>query len=450
MFKNAYVITGSVASGKSQVCRFLRENGFKIIDADEISHEILQICKNEVVSNFGKNILSNGKIDRKKLGEIVFSDPQKLRVLEGILHPKIRDEIYAQAKELELLNSPYFVEIPLFFESGNFDDFKNVIVVFAPKEMLISRLMKRNNLDEMSANSRVALQIDIEKKREMANFVIDNSKDKSHLEAQIREFLAQISKPFKCFKFNANGNDFVIFSSDKMGVFNETARQICASKTGIGADGLIAICQNPEFDFEWDFYNSDGSPASMCGNGARAAAMFAYKKLKKGKRLKFKTGAGVINAQILDDISAHECLVEILFTTPKILQNEFEDFGRKWEIYDTGVPHLVTFVQDLNEFDVELARKMRQKYNANVNFAQSGETLRVRTYERGVEAETLACGTGMAACFFANFRRNEQKRKMTVIPTGGDRLNFRLEEGRIFYSGVVRETFEANFFIKES
>lgn len=193
-FPNAYVITGSIASGKSTVVNLLKERGFSVIDADLIAHEQLEICKREIVCEFGEQILDEaGLIDRKKLGAIVFREPKKLKNLEQILHPKIKAEILSQASQLERLGQVYFVDIPLFFEKKErYSEFKNVAVIYAPKELLLSRLMSRNGLNLEDAKARVELQIDIEQKKKMAKFVIDNSNDRENLELELEKFLKQI------------------------------------------------------------------------------------------------------------------------------------------------------------------------------------------------------------------------------------------------------------------
>ena len=193
-FPNAYVITGSIASGKSTVVNLLKERGFSVIDADVIAHEQLEICKGEIVREFGEQILDEaGKIDRKKLGAIVFREPKKLKNLEQILHPKIKAEILSKASQIERLERVYFIDIPLFFEKKErYAEFKNVAVIYAPKELLLSRLMSRNALSLEDAKARVELQIDIEQKREMANFLIDNSGDRENLELELEKFLRQI------------------------------------------------------------------------------------------------------------------------------------------------------------------------------------------------------------------------------------------------------------------
>ena len=197
-FPNAYVITGSIASGKSTVVNLLKERGFSVIDADLIAHEQLEICKGEIVREFGEQILDEaGKIERKKLGAIVFREPKKLKNLEQILHPKIKAEIFFKASQLERLGQVYFVDIPLFFEKKErYDEFKNVAVIYAPKELLLSRLMSRNALNLEDAKARVELQMDIEQKREMANFIIDNSNDRENLKLELEKFLGQICATF--------------------------------------------------------------------------------------------------------------------------------------------------------------------------------------------------------------------------------------------------------------
>ena len=193
-FPNAYVITGSIASGKSTVVNLLKERGFSVIDADLIAHEQLEICKREIVEVFGEQILDEtGRIERKKLGDTVFNEPKKLKNLEQILHPKIKAGILSKALQLERLGQVYFVDIPLFFEKKErYSEFKNVAVIYAPKELLLSRLMNRNALILEAAKARVELQMDTEQKKKMAKFIIDNSSDMEHLKLELEKFLGQI------------------------------------------------------------------------------------------------------------------------------------------------------------------------------------------------------------------------------------------------------------------
>ena len=211
-FKHAVVITGSIGSGKSAVCELLRDRGFEIIDADKISHCVLDRCAAQVAEIFGaqyvvqkgaqvkfdasrdeKNLTDSCvSVDRKKLGELVFKNPAELVKLEALLHPKITAEILSQAQALEAKGKLFFVDIPLFFEGKRYEFFDKVAVVYAPKDTLIARVMKRNGLDHVAAKHRVELQTDIEQKRDMADFVIDNSGDLAALKAAVERFLKEL------------------------------------------------------------------------------------------------------------------------------------------------------------------------------------------------------------------------------------------------------------------
>ncbi len=218
-FKHAIVITGSIGSGKSAVCELLVKRGFEIIDADKISHRVLDRCAAQVAEIFGAQYvvqkdaqagnlsshvefdasgdeenLTNSRVsvDRKKLGELVFKSPAELAKLEALLHPKITAEILSQAQALEAKGKLYFVDIPLFFEGKRYEFFDKVAVVYAPKDTLIARVMKRNGLDHAAAKHRVELQTDIEQKRDMADFVIDNSGDLAALKAAVERFLKEL------------------------------------------------------------------------------------------------------------------------------------------------------------------------------------------------------------------------------------------------------------------
>ena len=196
-FKHAVVITGSIGSGKSVVCELLRDRGFEIIDADSIAHEQLNLCASEVAAEFGDEVLADAKIDRKKLGSLAFKDAKKLKILERILHPKIRLEILSRTAKLENAGRTYFIDIPLFFERRDaYKEFSRVAVVYAPKETLISRVMKRNELSYDAAKRRVELQMDIEQKRTAANFTIENTKDFENLKNETLKFLSKISDGF--------------------------------------------------------------------------------------------------------------------------------------------------------------------------------------------------------------------------------------------------------------
>lgn len=239
-------------------------------------------------------------------------------------------------------------------------------------------------------------------------------------------------------KYCASGNDFVIFHAFEKSDRSGLARTLCDRQNGIGADGLIVLVPHGEYDFEWEFYNADGSTAAMCGNGSRACAHYAYRFGLAPERMAFLTGAGVIKAHV------EENMVQSDLTPPQIVHQEIEEAGMRWWLIDTGVPHLITFDADIGHFDIDLARTLRHKYNANVNIAARNEdgTLRVRTYERGVEDETLACGTGMAASFYRANQEGLVSNTVQVFPKSGETLYLGLEEGVITFKGEVKGVFE--------
>ncbi|MDQ1264074.1 MAG: diaminopimelate epimerase [Campylobacterota bacterium] len=243
-------------------------------------------------------------------------------------------------------------------------------------------------------------------------------------------------------KYSANGNDFVIFHTFYKSDRSALAREICHRQNGIGADGLIVLVPHERYDFEWQFYNSDGSEAAMCGNGSRAAAHYAYANGLAGAEMHFLTGAGVIGASVEADMVLSE------LTPPFMVQEHIEYNGKIWSLVNTGVPHLVHFTQNIAEFDIAEARELRYKYNANVNIAfVDGENLRVRTYERGVENETLACGTGMAACFYAANEKGLVKDSIEVYPASGETLYLGVNDRTITFKGGVKKVFVAEVVI---
>ena len=247
-------------------------------------------------------------------------------------------------------------------------------------------------------------------------------------------------------KYSANGNDFVIFHALEKKDRSELAIELCNRQNGIGADGLIVLIPNAQNDFEWEFYNSDGSIADMCGNGSRACAHYAYINEIAPKKMSFLTGAGVINASIVKGHGKKKAMVKSELTIPEILDKTVEYNDKSWWLIDTGVPHLVHFTEDISVFDIYEARELREKYNANVNIASiDGENIRVRTYERGVEDETLACGTGMAACFFRAFSEEKVSEKVEVYPKSGETLYLGHNGETITFKGEVVNTFNTTW-----
>ena len=238
-------------------------------------------------------------------------------------------------------------------------------------------------------------------------------------------------------KYSANGNDFVIFHTFEKSDHSDLAITLCNRQSGVGADGLIVLVPHSTLDFEWEFYNADGSTADMCGNGSRACAHYALRYDLAPSKMSFLTGAGEINATVEDE------MVQSDLTPPKILQKQITHNGKSYWLIDTGVPHLVTFDADIENFDILEARELRHLHNANVNIAkiQTDGTLLVRTYERGVEDETLACGTGMAACFYRANQEGKVKAHTSVYPKSGDTLYLGLNDRTITFKGAVTPTF---------
>ena len=185
-FKNAIVLTGGIGTGKSTIASFLKLYGYKIIDADEISKKVFEEKKDKIKEIFGTT-------DRKELRKIVFNDKEKLKILEDLILPEVKKEVLNKAKELEKDNVPYFVDLPLFFEKQNYDEFDKVLVVYAPKELQIQRVIKRDKVNEEDVKAILNNQMDIEEKKARADFVIDNSKDLKHLQKEIEKFLQKIS-----------------------------------------------------------------------------------------------------------------------------------------------------------------------------------------------------------------------------------------------------------------
>ncbi len=244
-------------------------------------------------------------------------------------------------------------------------------------------------------------------------------------------------------KYSANGNDFVMFIAQEKEDRSALAQKLCHRQNGIGADGLVVLLPHKKYDFEWEFYNSDGSAADMCGNASRAVAHFAHEKgISKDNKSEFLTGAGVIRATI-NGLYVVSDMVE-----PEIISRDIQEYGEQWWLINSGVPHLVAVRENIDDFNIEEARALRHKYNCNVNICTiKDNTMYVRTYERGVEDETLACGTGMVACFIRNHQEEKVSDQVKVHPKSGDELYVSYEEGVYRFGGKVTKTFVAETLI---
>ena len=257
-------------------------------------------------------------------------------------------------------------------------------------------------------------------------------------------------------KYEGAGNDFILLD-DREGTFDPSPQLVaalCDRHFGIGADGLITLGRNAELDCTMRYFNADGSEGEMCGNGARCFALFAEHLGIGGETKYFDAKDGIHAARICrTDGPAGE--IELGMNTVGEIRS-----GEGWWFLDTGVPHYVEFVSDVDATDVigrgRAIRRDTARFpqGTNVDFVQETGpgTLRVRTYERGVEAETLACGTGAtAAAIVANFISQHDRTHFRISVPGGElSVRFRHEPGTRRYTdirltGPARRVFEGVF-----
>jgi len=182
-FKYAIVLTGGIATGKSTVAKFFEEDNFVVIDADKIAHSMLDKHKEKIVELFGVEYVKGGAVDRKALGALIFSDAKEKLRLEGLLHPLIFEEIEKQANKQDKMKKPYLIDIPLFFETKRYP-IEKTIVVYTPKDKQLERLMERDDSFIEEAKKRIESQIDIEEKKHLGTYIINNSHDLKHLQQE--------------------------------------------------------------------------------------------------------------------------------------------------------------------------------------------------------------------------------------------------------------------------
>jgi len=266
-------------------------------------------------------------------------------------------------------------------------------------------------------------------------------------------------KQIAFWKMSGSGNDFVVIDNrDKKiaGGLPKLAMALCHRQFGVGADGLLLLEPSAKADFRMVYFNSDGSRASMCGNGARCLAWVAHEKGVVDGRFTFETDAGLVKGYVEDRV------VEITLSDAVDYRPQFALTvgGRPWKLsyINTGVPHAVIEVPDVAKIDLMKWGKLFRFHRAfgpkgtNVNFIErtGAHSLTVRTYERGVEGETLACGTGVSACAIAAALRGRVSPKVRCKTTGGDVLEvgFALHADdpkhpatQVTLKGPVRRTF---------
>ncbi len=277
-------------------------------------------------------------------------------------------------------------------------------------------------------------------------------------------------------KMSGAGNDFILIYKESypdLVLSNKLVQNLCNRHNGIGADGIITISGSNDYAFIMEYFNADGSTGSLCGNGARCALTYAAKVFRLQNEVRFLSNGTEYRGEILDNA------VRFYFNEPKNLKQNFTIKAAGQSItadyIDTGSPHVVIDIKniqkdvanpaalysDINEVPVyTLGKEIRNlpeflPEGTNVNFISVRDgKLRIRTYERGVEDETLACGTGSAAAALISFYRNELKPPVTLVTYGGDELivDFKFEDKTIkglSLKGPVKTTFTGEFLLNK-
>ena len=239
-------------------------------------------------------------------------------------------------------------------------------------------------------------------------------------------------EPITFYKMSGSGNDFIIVDNrqkivkenDLPGFIN----RICRRKMSVGADGFILIEPSDKADFKWRFFNSDGSKAEMCGNGARCAARFAYVNGIAGENLSFETDTGVVSGQVKDDRA------KVKMPDPVELRLDYNIELKSGPVtvcsVNTGVPHVVVMnetIEDISVFDIGREIRFHEAFapaGTNVNFIcqQNQGQVAIRTYERGVENETLACGTGSIAAALVTACKAKWPSPINLLTRSGESL----------------------------
>jgi len=256
-------------------------------------------------------------------------------------------------------------------------------------------------------------------------------------------------KPIAFFKMSGSGNDFIIVDNRQKVVKDNDLpgfiNRICRRKMSVGADGFILIEPSDKADFKWRFFNSDGSKAEMCGNGARCAARFAYVNGITGENLSFETEAGVVSGQVKDDRA------KVKMPDPVDLRLDYNIELTSGPVtvcsVNTGVPHVVVLnetIEDINVFDFGREIRFHEAFapaGTNVNFIcqQKQGHLAIRTYERGVENETLACGTGSIAAALIISCKAKWQSPINLLTRSGESLTIYFKKDGDIFSDIYLE-----------
>ena len=262
-------------------------------------------------------------------------------------------------------------------------------------------------------------------------------------------------------KMSGCGNDF-IFIDNRTGILDpdhlgDFVPKVCAPKVSVGADGVVFIEDSRKANFRWRFFNSDGSEAEMCGNAGRCAARFAVLKGIAPEKLAFETLAGIIAAEV----SGRRVKLQMIKPFGLKLDFSVQIDGNSHSLHfiNTGVPHVIHFVSAASQVEVkDLGRKIRfhahfQPAGTNANFTQviDRKRIKVRTYERGVEDETLACGTGAVASALISAAKGFVDSPVAVETSGGEILNIHFQKkgdgfDPVFLEGDTRLVYEGELW----
>ncbi len=257
-------------------------------------------------------------------------------------------------------------------------------------------------------------------------------------------------------KYSGLGNDFILIDNRdrRIALPNpEAVKRACQRRLGIGADGVIFLESSDKADVKMRIFNADGSEAEMCGNGIRCLMKFMQELGMPKKPYNIEVHNRILSGRFEDG------LIGIDMGVPTEIRWNMNVEGNSLDFLDTGVPHAVVFVQDLLHYDVENAGRALRGHKAfapkgtNATFAEihSPGRLLFRTYERGVEAETLACGTGAAAAAFAYRHREECPNTLTVENKLGEKMAFRIDnDSHIHMIGPANHVYTGRFLFENN
>lgn len=266
------------------------------------------------------------------------------------------------------------------------------------------------------------------------------------------------SIPF--YKMVASGNDFVVVDNRRGVVKDELVftRKVCRLHQGVGADGVLLFENSKKANFKMRIINCDGSEAAACGNGFRCIALYAHEILKYSSRMNFESGSGLIKAEVKGNGD-----VKVQLVKPRVFEKdgviEVMKHRLHYTFLDTGVPHVVIFVEGLGKVEVfETGKAIRdhthfQPFGTNVNFVEvkNEKEIAVRTYERGVENETLACGTGSTASAIVSVLKGYAESPVHVLTRSGEKLRIEIQRkgseiAKVFLEGKAEFVYKGDYF----